>query len=846
VTGTPGGKRRRLPRLAQFVILAVITASLVGTGDRPDASAAIAADFDAGNIISDTVFFGSSAMSADQVQAFLTARGGSCDSAQRPCLKTYTTTTVAKAADGLCQGYAGGQVQSAARIIAGVAQSCGINPQVLLVLLEKEQRLVTRSDPSNVQYAKAVGFACPDTSAGCDANYSGLFNQLYHSARRFQDYAARPASFRYKAGQWNSILWNVESTGCGAGNVFIANQATAGLYNYTPYQPNAAAMANLYGTGDGCSAYGNRNFWRMFTDWFGNPQAGGGSLMRTLNNATVYVVSGSMKYPVGDLSTLASLAPLGPVGYVSQQYLDRRTTGPLTSRFVLAPNGTVFFFDSGIKLALTSCPQVADFGGSCGSLVRWEQPLIDALHTGPLMAPIYRTTTGKAFYVAGGVKREAVDDAALVAAGLPTHSVRLQEAGVAHLPYGPPVLRDGVVLQNRSSSATTVAAGGALVTVSEAVAATALSSLPVRPLDEASMRFLTTSSATGAFVQEAGGSRVFLLTGQGKKVVTDPAMAPASVPQMPAAVLGLMPDAGTLDAGTFVKGSTSSTVFALRAGQVRGIGAWADLIALNGGDPAPRILVTDQRIADLLPRGPMQRGPGTMVVSPRNATVYLVDGYDGLIPVSSFTVTGELGASRLTAVPATDIDAYTVRPGVATVALECAGTRYLGIGGKLYTVGADVAAHYPALTYTTVDATTCAALAKGGALGRFLRDSNGTIFYVEDGLKRPITSIGTYLALGGNGSNTIQASAYTLSLVPNGALLSSVAQLSPATAPAEAAPSPDEPTTPAAGSDTSTEEPTPTTTPTATGDTPDTTEAPTTTSSGTSATPTPTTAEPTP
>lgn len=34
-------------------------------------------------------------------------------------------------------------------------------------------------------------------------------------------------------------------------------------------------MSNLYGTGDSCSAYGNRNFWRMYTDWFGSATGGG-------------------------------------------------------------------------------------------------------------------------------------------------------------------------------------------------------------------------------------------------------------------------------------------------------------------------------------------------------------------------------------------------------------------------------------------------------------------------------------------------------------------------------------------------------------------------------------------
>jgi len=51
----------------------------------------------------------------------------------------------------------------------------------------------------------------------------------------------------------------------------LQNQATAGLYNYTPYQPNQAALNNLYGSGDACSAYGNRNFWRIYIDWFGSP-----------------------------------------------------------------------------------------------------------------------------------------------------------------------------------------------------------------------------------------------------------------------------------------------------------------------------------------------------------------------------------------------------------------------------------------------------------------------------------------------------------------------------------------------------------------------------------------------
>lgn len=496
----------------------------------------------------------------------------------------------------------------------------------------------------------------------------------------------------------------------------------------------------------------------------------GGFLVRTESNASVYVVSGSRKYAVADLATMQALAPLGPLRLVSQAYLDQRPTVSLMSRNVLAPNGQAYFVDAGIKLPFPSCALVADFGGSCDSLVRLEQPLIDRLYSGPPITPFYMTTSGKSFFVSGGTKREVVDPVALAEAGLPSAAVMLLETGLSALPYGPPVTRDGVVLRDRQTGAVTVSMGGQFTTVSEGVrAATVLSSLPVRALDRASLGFLSLADATGAMVSESAGGRVFLLTEQGRTQVSDPAMLPASVPVLPAAVLGLFPDAGTLDTGVFVKGSASGSVYVLRQGLRRGIGSWPDLVALNGGDPVPRIRQIDQRVADLLPLGPTQLGPGSLVISPRTATVYFVDGADALVPVGSFAVTNELGARRLSWIGDAELAAYTVGTTVITPAIECAGTRYLGLGGRLYEVGADVAADYP-LSYTGVTASACAALPKGGDLTHFLRGADGSIYSIEGGVKRPITSFAGYLALGGTGANTIQASALVLGLIPTGPL----------------------------------------------------------------------------
>ena len=238
------------------------------------ASAAVASDFDPGNIISDANFYNGSAMNAAAVQSFLTSVAPNCRKASGgpACLKDFSQKMSSiGAVSGRCAAIAGG-TKSAATMIAQVGAACGISQKVLLVLLQKEQGIVTTSSPTSYMYLHATGFACPDT-APCDPAYYGFGQQVYAAALQFKRYQASPTSWAYQAGRNNAILYNPNAA-CGRKTVYIKNQATAGLYIYTPYTPNAAAMANLYGTGDSCSAYGNRNFWRMYTDWFGSPTGG--------------------------------------------------------------------------------------------------------------------------------------------------------------------------------------------------------------------------------------------------------------------------------------------------------------------------------------------------------------------------------------------------------------------------------------------------------------------------------------------------------------------------------------------------------------------------------------------
>lgn len=561
-------------------------------------TAAIAADFDPGNIISDTVFFDPGTMSVSQVQQFLDDRGRNCRPGTPACLKDIRVTTVAKAADAYCAGYTGGLSQSAAEIIVGAARSCGVNPRVLIVLLEKEQSLVTRTRPTTSAYERATGFGCPDT-APCNAEFFGLFNQLYLAARQYQRYANPSFPTAYKPGRTVNVLFH-PNTACGSAPVHIANQATAGLYAYTPYQPNAAALANLYGTGDACSAYGNRNFWRLFTDWFGSTQ-GGGFLVRTADNATVYLVSGSAKYPIASMAILGAYAPLGPVGFVSQMYLDRRTTGQLLDRFVHAPDGTVYFVDQGRKYHFGTCTQVADFGGNCGSLVPLTEVQIAALSAGGPMRATVKTTNGKTFYVTQGTKREAADDASLTAAGMPTSAVALSEASLAQLSYGDPFIRDGIVIRDRGTGQDYLASSAGINPVPQAMlTATRLDALPARSLDRSSVARLSTGGTLSPFVRTTSGAAV-LLRGASLTELSDATVLPSTLVTVGPESLAAFTPTGAVGAPLFVQPVGQQLRYQIVGGTLLPVRDDAELAFLGG--TAENVLRVTAGVASLLPVG---------------------------------------------------------------------------------------------------------------------------------------------------------------------------------------------------------------------------------------------------
>jgi hypothetical protein len=288
-----------------LLVVGITGFSLVAT---KTAEALSGSEFRANHIIDDEIFYNGSTMTSSQIQSFLNAKMPTCDingevgpfldrngngwdtradygranGAPPPytCLKDYVQSYDARSDSGLCSYIAPGSNRTAAQIIDTVARACNINQKALIVILQKEQSLITDDWPWPIQYDKAMGYYCPDDTENpgwCHPNFAGFFNQVYGAAKGFNDYKMFPEDWNHAKGRTSFVSYQVdnpdtvqnENTLCGGTNLTMQTAATAGLYNYTPYQPNKAALDNLYETGDSCSAYGNRNFWRMFNDWFG-------------------------------------------------------------------------------------------------------------------------------------------------------------------------------------------------------------------------------------------------------------------------------------------------------------------------------------------------------------------------------------------------------------------------------------------------------------------------------------------------------------------------------------------------------------------------------------------------
>ncbi len=437
---------RRVIIFTTVILLSLVTCFTITIRSTPKADAIVSASsWQAGRIIDDGIFYNNNAMSVAEIQSFLNSKVPSCDTngTQRyntsmtnaqyaatqgwpgppyVCLKDYYQVPRSdQNINNLTTNAIPVGAISAAQIVKNAADAYGVSPKVLLVTLQKESlNLIGDNWPLPNQYRNAMGYGCPDT-APCDPQYEGFYNQMTNAARQFKLYRDNPTSYRYKPDQNNVISYQANAPSCGSSSVYITSKATAGLYNYTPYQPNQAALNNMYGTGDSCSAYGNRNFFRYYNDMFGSTRLP--TVFKVANDTSIYVQATGYKFYVPTTSLLedyglpngaqivassdAETIPLGNTGGLSST-ISNIVKSPSTSD---EDGGAIYLVSAGKRYLFRTAQQISDFGFDINDAAILPYNFIASILDGGVLSNYIKTSSSPidVFQVSSGTKRLVLD-----------------------------------------------------------------------------------------------------------------------------------------------------------------------------------------------------------------------------------------------------------------------------------------------------------------------------------------------------------------------------------------------------------------------------------------------------
>lgn len=805
--------RNRITLLA-VAIFFLLSTSLALFDANNKAVAVTASDWKAGRIIDDAVFTDKNAMSVEQIQAFLNSKVGTggydsvpgqCDtsgarnaqpysnstraqyaaSLGRPttftCLKNYYEVPKVNPGPGIpASNYGGAPIpagaRSAAQLIWDAAQRYNISPKVLLVTIQKESAgpLTTDDWPFQKQFTYAMGAHCPDSGPGgaanCDENYAGFSIQISESAELKRYYLDNmdQSWWPYKKLGNNNILYQNSRPECGSSIVNITTRATAALYTYTPYQPNQAALINMYSTGDACSAYGNRNFWRIFNDWFGSTQDSGKWLRQSRSTGKVYLVAEGYEgttwkrkkffLPTWDI-IIAYRLQYEPVLIVDDAYLNGFSDeGSLTTRAIGMSYGEIQFMDNGNRYFIPNQEACTAWGFDCLNTNETKTiPGNEFLERLPGLGsiPPAMVSNGVAYRLESGKKLPILDGRTFADLGLSwNHIIYAQSLNAQH-PLGQLQISHQVPIQFTPTSPVVIytPADYQFYKVPNYETYSAWDMQKTSVLKPQTSSFTSNPPAPispdlSIWATDGKGNK-YLIDGGRKINVT----ASANMPAVSWLDIGkdLLKDLPEQNLGSAVQ--INGAVYILENGQKRHIPTYNDFV--NLGLSIPNITQLSGYSGDQFTSGASKLADGSLFETTAGG-VFVVDNQQKLhIPMYSYFSAFNLKPERrITGLE----NLGTTYPGTSDLSVfvqSDQGEKYIVINGNRLIVNSTTLQDWglAGQAFQTLTSRILNQINVSGTWSKFMIHNNA-IYYAEGGCKHHILSWESYQSRGGNAGNT--------------------------------------------------------------------------------------------
>ena len=286
-------------------------------------------------LVSDSDMTDLYAMDFDSLEYFLT----------RGSLSMYHTSDV------------NGISRSAAQIIWNASQEFDLNPQFLLVLLQREQSLVEDESPTQDQLDWALGYAVCDDCEKSDpriAKYKGFGNQIYYASKRIRESFLEDLSSRgyTENGVGPGIEMEIDGI-----LVTPINNATAVLYAYTPH------------------LHGNQNFSTIWQRWFTHVYPTG-TLLQDKETGGIWYIQFGKRRAITSTSAYYSRFAFQPVIPTSQTTIEQYPLGEPISfanySLLRSPGGTVYLIVDDTRRGIASSEAFRTIGFNSDEIIDVE------------------------------------------------------------------------------------------------------------------------------------------------------------------------------------------------------------------------------------------------------------------------------------------------------------------------------------------------------------------------------------------------------------------------------------------------------------------------------------------
>ncbi len=332
-----------------------------------------AAEFNPNYLISDAELTDYTSMDMGQIQSFLEKK----------------QSTLAKYVDPQTR-------MGAAQIIYEMSWSHRISPKFILVLLQKEQSLISDTNPSNGQFDWATGYGICDSCSKSDPElqkYKGFTNQVDWGAGGIRFYFDNPDKFKYQINQ----TYQIDNQ-----SVTISNHATRALYIYTPH------------------INGNKNFWTLWQDWFALNYLDG-TLLQDEQNGNIYIIQNNTRRLFTSKSAFLSRYSMDGLITVNSADLEKYPLGaPIKyAQYSLlqVPTGGIYFLDNDTLRPIASKKAFQILGFNPEEVIKVKEEDVAMYPKGepitvessyPTGALLQNKKTGGIYYVKNGIKQPII------------------------------------------------------------------------------------------------------------------------------------------------------------------------------------------------------------------------------------------------------------------------------------------------------------------------------------------------------------------------------------------------------------------------------------------------------